>query len=162
MSDTNEKAEVILIVIKRVLKWIAVAAGVLVGLAIVLFLLLQFGAFVEEKYREREVSLVPVKVSYGEFEGAFICTKDFPYLFAVKNESKKTVNSIEFSVKITRKGFSSRINGSGTITIDKILAPGETWEQCFSQAQRFGGGASLNEKDVVVEVDYLRVVFKED
>ena len=162
MSAANEKAEVILIVIKRILKWVAIAALILVVLIGALFAVGDFFNERERKARDKEYSLVPVEASHGLSESGSFCTNDYPYVFTVRNESKKTVNSVEFSVKITRKGFSEQINGYDSLVSDKILAPGEAWAQCFRASTKNSFSTPLSEKDVLIEIRNKQVNFKED
>jgi hypothetical protein len=162
LSETKEKAEVILIVIKRILKWVGIAALILVVLIGALFAVGDFFNERERKARDKENSLVLVQATYGEVDGVFICTKDYPYIFTVTNNSKKTVNSVEFYVNITRKGFSGDINGYDNLVSDKILAPGESWAQCFSASTKGSYGTPLSEKDVLIEIRSKDVNFKED
>ena len=162
MSEANEKAEVILIVIKRILKWIAIAALILVALFGALFSVMDFFDGRDRQAREKENSLVEIEATYGLSENGTFCTQDYPYIFTVTNNSKKTVNSVEFYVGITRRGFSEKVNGFDRLKSDKILAPGEGWAQCFRASTKDSFSTPLNEKDVLIEISRKEVNFKED
>ncbi len=154
MSDAKVRAEAILIVIKRILKWL--------GLSFLCIGLLFFIAYQYEEYRAKERKEIEDKVSIRAFypkEGP--CSKDFPYQYVVFNESGKVVEKVTFTVGIKRSGFSSNINRYTSIDEDKIIPNNEGWSRCFRAEDANQYGRYLTEKDVDIVITYKDVKFKD-
>ena len=154
MSDAKVRAEAILIVIKRILKWL--------GLSFLCIGLLFFIAYQYEEYRAKERKEIEDKVSIRAFypkEGP--CSKDFPYQYIVFNESGKVVEKVTFTVGIKRSGFSSDINRYTSIDEDKIIPNSGAWSRCFRAEDANQYGRNLTEKDVDIVITYKDVKFKD-
>lgn len=154
MSEAKIKAEAILIVIKRILKWIGIS---FLGIGLLIFLGFQY-----EKYEAKKRRQIEDKVSIQAFhpkEGP--CEKDFPYQYIIVNESGKVIKKITFTVGIKRTGFSSDINRYTSIVEDKIIQNKEGWGRCFRAEDANQYGKSLTEKDVEIEITYKNIEFKE-
>jgi hypothetical protein len=154
MSDAKIRAEAILIVIKKILKWI--------GLSFVCVGLLIFLAYLYEQYEAKQSKEIEDKVSIRAFhpkEGP--CSKDFPYQYVVFNESGRVVEKVTFTVRIKRSGFSSDINRYTSISEDKIIQNEEGWGRCFRAEDANQYGKNLTEKDVDIVIDYKDVKFKD-
>ena len=80
MSEANVKAEAILIVIKKILKWIGF---LIVGIGILIFVVYQY-----EEYEAKKRKAIEDKVLIQAFhpkEGP--CSKDFPYQYFIFNDT---------------------------------------------------------------------------
>jgi hypothetical protein len=154
MSEAKIKAEAILIVIKKILKWIGLS---LVCIGLLIFLVYQYGEY-ETKQRKEIEDKVSVKAFHPK-EGP--CSKDFPYAYVVLNESGRVVERVTFTVGIKRSGFSSDINRYTSITEDKIIASKEGWSRCFRAEDANQYGKDLTEKDVDIVISYKNVKFKD-
>ncbi len=156
MSQTNEKAEAILIVIKRILKWIAITVAVIAG-AITIFV--QYSDWSYEKREkarfEREAKVV---VTAGYPDGKD-CQEGFPYFYGVVNNTNQTVKKVTFQVEIKKKGFSKTLNSRTEIEEDKILKPTEGYGRCF-RATTEDYTTPLKEKDVEIVITRKSVEFE--
>jgi hypothetical protein len=153
MSEAKIKAEAILIVIKRILKWI----GILIAVIAILFFL----AFQYEEYERKKKELIEEKVSIKAFHSkAGSCSKDFPYQYFILNESGKTVEKVTFTIAIKRVGFSSEINRYTSLEEDKIILNNESYGRCFRALVAGSFTEYLNESDVNIEIKYKSVRFK--
>jgi hypothetical protein len=122
--SANEKAEAILIVIKKILKWIGIGIAALIAISLLLYAWSEFDDWYSvDRHKE--------KVKVNAFFDPKNCGKEFPAFVAVVNNSTKTIESISFYLKVTKKGFSKQLNYSSSMEYDKILPPGEGWAQCW-------------------------------
>ena len=154
MSESNVKAEAILIVIKTILKWIGIA---IVGIGILLYLVFQY-----QEYEGKQRRKIEDKVSIQAFHPKDApCSKDFPYQYTIFNDSGRTVEKVSFTVGVKRIGFSSDINRYTSIDEDKILLNNEGYGRCFRVEDVNDYGKYLSEKDVNIEVTYKNITFKE-
>ncbi|MCX7104733.1 MAG: hypothetical protein NTU70_05590 [Methylococcales bacterium] len=151
MGRPQETAEVILIVIKRIIKWILIT-GVLVGIGIqVIFEISEwYGYQTEGKYKEKVI------ITAGT-EG-FDCPKDYPYQYHIINESEKTIEKVAFTIGITKKGFSNEINAYTPIDSYKILKPKEGFGNCF-RTQGVDNNVDIKDKDVDIFIKYKDITF---
>jgi hypothetical protein len=165
MNTPKETAEVILIVIKRIIKWILIT-GVLVGIGVtVIFEISEwysyqtYGKYEEQKNIAEEKSKKKVVVdAFYPKKGE--CLKDYPYEYIIFNESEKTIEKVQFTVEIRKKGFSNVINSYTYIDNYKILKPKEGWGGCF-RAQGLDYKVDVTDKDVDVVVKDKYVTFVE-
>ena len=157
MSNRNETAEAIWIVIKRLFKW-----GLLVGASIVLIAVL-FALYLdyqnEKSSEERwaKENKVVIKAWYDKTS----CTPKYPYAYLIQNTGDLTVEKVEFTVEIKRKGYSNRLNIYTKIEDDKILKPGDQTLMCFTVEKKDYSGA-LTIEDVDIEVGYKSVSFAQE
>ena len=153
MSEANVKAEAILIVIKRILKWIGLS---ILSIGILVFLTVQY-----EDYQAKQRKKIEDKVTITAFhpkDGP--CSKDFPYQYLIFNESGKVVEKVSFTVEIKRVGFSSSINRYTSIDEDKIISNNEGYQRCFRAEDANDYRKNLTEKDVNIEIKYKSVTFQ--
>ena len=153
MSSANETAEAILIVIKRLLKWILLS-GVAIG--VVIYLLVQIVEYWEWYTTGRHKEKVEIDFHVAKLND---CDKEYPYLYIVRNNSDKTIDETEFTVEIRSKGYSSALNSFTSITESKILKPNEATAGCFRAARKDNNGDVI-EKEVDFDVTYKGVKFK--
>lgn len=158
MSSPNETAEAILIVIKKLLikiiKWIFIVTLLAV---VVLFV----GTKIEElwHWQTNGKHAEKVTIKFVTFLKDEECSKDFPYMYVITNESSKVVEETSFSVEVRRVGFSNIINSHTDITDSKILKPSETSMNCFRTTTTNYKSEVIRDKDVVYSAVYKRVKF---
>jgi hypothetical protein len=154
MSESEEKAEAILIVIKRILKWIGIAIIIIVTL---FFLIIQY-----DEYKINQRKKILDKVSIEAFHPQQApCDIDFPYEYSIMNKSGRTVEKVSFTVGIKRIGYSSELNRYTSIDEDKILFNNEGIGGCFRAEVKDAYGKYLTDKDVEIVINYKDVTFRE-
>ena len=157
--SSKETAEAILIVIKKILmktlKWVFI---------ITLFsvVLLFVGTKIEELWEWQKYGKHAEKVTikFVTLLDDKECSKDYPYMYVITNESSKVVKETRFSVEIRRVGYSNVINSHTDITDSKILKPTEISTSCFRATTTGYKSEVIREKDVDYSVDYKRVQFE--
>jgi hypothetical protein len=120
----KETAEVILIVIKRIVQWLILAMlafalllGVLVG-----------GIHAKDWYFQgRHLAHVQVEVSLS----TALCKEDHPLFIRITNGSERTIRSTSIRVDVSKQGYSTKINDEARYLSDKVLKPGETTGSCW-------------------------------
>lgn len=127
--------------IKKILK----VVGVIILLIIVLFLLFLGYLWFEDKQRQAEEDKVEMTVRYDLDE----CPEDFPLFVKILNNSDRTINSVDFDIRITRKGYSKNLAEWGDYGSDKIIEPGSGWESCWkyklqAEYERYNNPDNLN------------------
>lgn len=153
MNEANIKAEAILIVIKRILKWIGIC---LLGIGLVVFLAVQY-----EEYKDKNRKMIEDKVSIQAFHPKEEpCSKDYPYKYIIFNDSGKVVEKVTFTVGIRNVGFSSEINRYTSIVEDKIIPSGGGYGRCFRAEDANNYGKNLTEKDVDIKINYKNIEFQ--
>ncbi len=158
MSSANEKAEVILIVIKRLIKWILLSLLAAGAIFVSFIYVLDYKSSIEQKKKNELESKVKINLFYAN-DG--LCDTTYPYAYQILNESNKIVESVEMTIKIFKKGFSKELNRYTSLTEDKILKPGEGWQGCFRAISDEDYNQPVTEKDVEFEISYKDIKFKE-
>ena len=154
MGSPNETAEAILIVLKKILKWIFF--GSLLSVA-VLFIGTKVETLWEWQTNGKHAEKVTIKfVTFLKDEE---CSKDYPYMYVITNESSKVVEETNFSVEVRRVGYSNVINSYTNITDSKILKPTETSMNCFRTTTTEYKSEVIKDKDVDYSAIYKRVKF---
>ena len=154
MSKPNEIAEAVLIVIKRLAKWISIGAlgiGLLYGLG--------FGAIEGHKYITQTLprSEIKVEVKAGHKD----CSDKHPFLVTVKNGSSKTINSIEIRVSAHKPGHSTdHAEYNAGVNSDMILMPGEGWKGCKKFRLKYNYFGHKKIKDYDWSVRHFSVDFQ--
>jgi hypothetical protein len=156
MADANQTAEAVLIVIKRIFKWIVIALIVVSVCIGIVALILDYTSTIESRKKQEQDNKVSIVASRNDEQ----CTSSYPYFYGIVNGSEKTVNNVKFSVEIRRKGFSSALNSYTSIDEDKILKPGEGYGRCFRATKKDYDG-DVKDKDVDIIVTYKDVTFQE-
>lgn len=154
MQNSKETAEAILIVIKKILKWIllvAVSIGAIIGVVVSYANYKSNQDYKIKKDREDKISIT---ADSREVD----CQAGYPYFYGIVNKSDKTVSSVTFSVELRRKGFSNSLNSYTSIDEDKILKPGEGYGRCFRATSKDYTG-EVKEKEVDIVITYKNVTF---
>ncbi|MEY2777125.1 MAG: hypothetical protein RLY30_1223 [Pseudomonadota bacterium] len=140
----RETAEVILIVIKRIVQWLILAV-----LAFALFLgVLVGGIYTKDWYEHgRHLENVQVEVTLS----TALCKEDHPLFIRITNGSERTVRSTSIQVDVTKQGYSTKINDEARYVSDKVLKPGETTGSCWKVPAK--NAFSLREEDQYIAAE---------
>lgn len=165
MSSASEKAEVILIVIKRIIKWILITAMIIAGIILIVIIHGDYRYNRDMDLRleyEREKQELEGNVVINAMHAAGMgCQKDYPYFYSVKNNTNKTVRMVKFKVDLMRKGFSKPLNEITELEEDKILKPGESYGRCFRVISNEDYVTPVTERFVDITVSGKRIEFSE-
>jgi hypothetical protein len=154
MGSPNETAEAILIVLKKILKWILFGTLLLVA---VIFIGTKIEALWEWQTNGKYAEQVTIK--FVNFLEDKECSKEFPYMYVITNESSKVVEETKFKVEVRRVGYSNVINSYTEITDSKILKPNETSMNCFRATTTDYKSELIRDKNVDYAAIYKRVKF---
>jgi len=122
--SSYETTESIIILLKRLGKWVAIAFVVLIGIWVLILAWLKFNTWYSIDRHKANVEVV----AFFDYKN---CTKEYPLFIGVVNNSSKTIESISTNVKVTKRGYSSRLNYDTSYSSDKILLPAEGWGSCW-------------------------------
>jgi hypothetical protein len=154
MSSAQDTADAIILVLKKLLKWIFLGA---LAISAVFFIIFKANEFWDWQTVGRHAEKVSIKF-VTLIEGN--CEKEYPYMFIIENKSSKTVLETEFSVEIRKKGYSNVINSYLSITESKILKPTESTSSCFRAISKNNDRDVLRDKEVDYSASYKRVKFE--
>jgi hypothetical protein len=154
--SSNEKAEAILLVIKKLFKW---AALLVVGLIAIIFTLIGLSAANDWYSKGRHKNKVIVSAVFN----AEKCGKEFPVYVGVFNNSSKIITNLYIDLKVTKDGYSSAINKtSDSIRSDFIIKPDTRYQSCWAVYSNDRPNPKLLDGvGMHVEVDYFSVTFKD-
>ena len=153
MSSAQDTADTIILVIKKLLKWIFLVA---LAIGAVIFIIVKANEFWDWQTVGRHAEKVSIK-----FVTLIVdCEKEYPYMYMIVNQSSKTVLETEFQVEIRKKGYSNVINSYLTLTDSKILKPTESSSRCFRAISKSSDHDLLVDKEVDYSVSYKRVKFE--
>ncbi len=122
---TNETAEAILQVIKKLFVWIVKGLLIIALLGFLVYLWFSFSGWYSNGRHKNKVQVV------AKFDKLHCSDKSYPLSITVVNLSSKTIEHIGIRIKVTTKGFSSRLNSYGDFDSDKILKPNEGYRNCW-------------------------------
>ena len=132
-TKAKETAEAILIVIRTIAKWIAI---VLVVIASLFAAFLAYNYFTEERARQQRIDARAALKREVEVSAVFdpqSCSRQQPFKIEFRNDTKTTIDRIEFYLYVTRRGRSTVLNSEyHAYDSDFILAPGETSAGCWT------------------------------
>ena len=152
--SAKENAEAILIVIKRILKWVVFAV---LGIVVLFLCLSAYNNFDEWFKNGRYKKNVLVKV---EFDKSVCSTKEYPLHITIVNNSTKTIKSTYIDLIVTKKGYSAKINDYGGLSDDKIIEPKTTWSSCWMVKGK-SYNSKLDGENMDVALDYFTVTFND-
>jgi len=155
--SANEKAEAILIVIKRLLKWFAFGVGGLIALCIVIYAISEVSDWYS---KDRHKAKVKVGASFNPEK----CDAAHPIYVGIVNDSTKTITNFSIYLKITRDGYSKILNKSyEPLNSDFIVKPGVGAQSCWGvYSDDYNNPKLLDGKNMQVEVDHFYVTFKDN
>ncbi len=123
--SAQENAEAILMVIKRLAKWILIGFVIIALLVGVIYL----WSTLSDWYQvDRHMSKVAVIVKFDKTECA---DKEYPLLIHIENKSTQTIEHIRVDAKVTKMGYSNKINNYSSFDSDKIFKPQEGFQSCW-------------------------------
>jgi len=96
---------------------IFIVVGVITGLVI----------WYLDKKTTDENNKIFVGVKYDDVEK---CSPEYPLAILVSNGSNKTISSVDVTIKITKKGYSTDISFSPLYILDRIVPPEKSYIQC--------------------------------
>lgn len=144
--SAQENAEAILIVIKRLAKWILIGIVIITLLGGVIYLWNELSYWYQVG---RYVSKVSVNV---KFDKAVCPEKEYPLSIFVMNDSIKTIEHISVDVKVTNLGYSNKINNYSSFDSDKLIKPNEGVRMCWSvSSTKYSETLDGENMDVVLE-----------
>ena len=154
MSSPQDVAEVILIVIKRLFKWlllgidcIFVLSGVTIG--------------VWQGYEYYYVSLPESKIELSASPAPGVCPKEFPILVTITNQSSKTLNKVSFVFSAKLPNRSSNHASYKYYSSDKITKPGDSHGACYGPLLSTTTPKYKRVKDFDWSISSYNVVFAE-
>lgn len=89
------------------------------------------------------------------------CPTEFPLSVLIKNNSSRTVDSIDFDIKVRRKRYSNDLADWIDYESDKIIEPGDIFASCWKYKLRPEYEMYNNPDDLDFEVEYKYVRFQE-
>jgi hypothetical protein len=154
MSSAKEISDAILIVIKKIAKWILLTA---ITVGVLIFIAVKANDLWEWQTNGRHADKVSI-MFVDLIEKA--CDKEYPYMYIITNESSKTVEEVNFSVEVRKTGYSKVINTYTSITDSKILKPSETSSMCFRAIGKDYKSEVLRDREVDYKLSYKNVKFQ--
>jgi hypothetical protein len=101
---------------------------------------------------------VEIKVMY-DIEN---CTEEHPLIVVIKNDSNRTINSVDFDIEIRRKGHSDNIASYLSYETDKIIDPEKVHISCWRYDLKYGYEQYNNPENLEFSIDeYKYIKFKE-
>jgi hypothetical protein len=123
--SAHETAEAILIVIKRVAKWIALF---ILGVGLFFAVIAAYDS--ADNYFSYEMP--KKKVSLKAIFDKEMCSSEYPLAVMVNNNSNKKLLKVNFEVVVTKKGYSSKLNEYTSYEYDRILNKNEGFPLCYA------------------------------
>ena len=152
--SSNEKAEAVIIILKRIFKWLLIGVISLIALIYIASKVSDLIDWYSEGRHKAKVSVI------AKFDKKLCAKKEHPLFIGVINNSTKTIIKTTVYVKVTKIGYSSQLNNSASFNEDKIIEPNDGWGNCWSViAQDYR--TNLNGDDMDVAIDFFNVTFKE-
>lgn len=90
---------------------------------------------VQELYHYVQYTLPPTQVNItAKYSPHSPCRKDSPLYIAIFNDSHRQINNISFSLSVKKDGDDDNLIQllSSAYSKDQIIAPGDTYEGCWS------------------------------
>lgn len=124
MSNPRDTAEAILLVIRRLAKWV-----LMLTLGVLSLGGLVFGGFEAYEYvtYERPKSQVTIRVKVSDPK----CDPENPILIAALNDSKRTVEWVSVRLGAYVPNHSTNYAADYNVQYDRVLPPDEGWGACW-------------------------------
>lgn len=158
----NDKAQIIIdvikVLIKRILFWCLKALAII----LVLGYLVKICFDISNWYTyERHASKVEVVV---KFDNNICSNKKFPLFVSIKNNSSRTVESINIYVNVYRHGHSTKLNSWDNLELDNIIKSSYYYSTCFavqSKNSSYSFPVYLGGINMDVELDHFNLNFSD-
>lgn len=159
MSSAQEKAEVVLIIIKRLAKWVAIGGLGLLAIGAAIVFAIDYSDKAERKAQEALEAKVDVRAFPAKNKA---CGSEWTYEWEVMNNGDKVVKNVSVYVSITPTGFSKQINERyQRLESDKILKKGEGYGWCFNSKADEWPYERLTNKNVQITLTGKSVEFED-
>ena len=152
--SANEKAEAIILVIKRIFKWVAKAIGILILMGIAIYYFSELSSWYTKGRHEAKVK---VEVKFDTTN----CSKEMPLSVQIINGSTKTIERMSLYVDVNYSGRSSKINDWHSLDMDYIIPPSKTASLCWGVLSK-DDSKVLSGQNMTVFVDHYYTTFKEE
>jgi hypothetical protein len=151
--SSNEKAVAVIIILKRILKWVLITAISVIALIYIAAKVGDLMDWYTEGRHKEKVSVI------AKFDKKLCEKKEHPLFIGIINDSTKTIIKTTVYVKVTKIGYSNQLNNSAAFYEDKIINVNDGWGNCWSViAEDYRTKLSGEGMDVVV--DFFNVTFK--
>ena len=129
MAEPNEIAEAVLIVIKRLAKWLAIGCLGLIALGGIIAGGVYGYDYVTKDY---PISKIDMQVSID----SEVCSDpNWPLKVLIGNRSNNTIRRVNFKIEVRMRGRSTDLAKYHTYSSDKVLLHDEGWFQCWENPQ---------------------------
>ena len=136
-------------------KAIKIILGIILIPVILIALLIGY-LFLQDARERAQADKVEMVVKYD----TKACSEDFPLAVVIRNNSDRTVNSIDFDITIRRKGYSKDLSDwMIDYESDKIIKPGDAHGSCWRYKLRSEYERYNNPKNLEFEIGYKSVRF---
>lgn len=156
--SAQETAEAIIIVIKRLAKWLLF---LLLGLVILGVGFWGIDTVINYYKYDRHKDKVVVR---AEFNNKECNTSEYPLYVFIGNSSEKKVMSVNFDISVNRVGRSTKLNSYDDYDSDAILKPNIGISNCYvvygEEYDENHNKTTLDGKEMEVEVTNYSVVFE--
>lgn len=154
MANSNEIAEAILLVIKRIAKWIALGI-----LGLIVLGGLAWAGVAGYNYVTYGLPASKVKVIVT-LDQAICSDPDFPVAVTILNRSERTVIRTSVHVYAHQKGHSKDLSKWGPLESDVIIPPKEGHRNCWKPRLNSDAAAGTKHQDLIWELHRFTVTFK--
>ena len=149
----QENAEAIIIVIKKLAKWMLVGVFIIALLFGVIYLWSTLSDWYQVGRHEPKIAVIV------KFDKTECPEKEFPLSIFVGNSSTKTIENISVYVKVTNLGYSKKINDYSSLHSDKLIKPTEGFQACWRvDSTKFNETLDGENMAVVLEKFYVEFV----
>jgi hypothetical protein len=153
--SAKETAEAILIVIKRILKWILYA---ILMLSVIWGALWALSELYDWYTHDRYLKKIQVAAAFDKNA----CSAEFPLLLQIENGSSKTVTSVNIYLEVTNEGRSTILNKDyQSFDSDMILKTSEAASSCWKISGKDSPYKSLSGDGMKVKVSRYYVTFED-
>lgn len=129
--------------------------GIIIGIIVILILIIFIYTYNDSKKREKEQEKVKMSIEYNLKK----CNEDYPLFITIENNTDKTINNINFDLKITRRGHSTDIGDYTDYNSDLIMGPGKAFGNCYLYRLKNEYKKYNNPADLQFEISYKHVYF---
>jgi len=129
--------------------------GIILGIIAILILIIFIYTYNDNKKKKGEQEKVKMSIEYNLKK----CNEDYPLFITIENNTDKTINNINFDLKITRRGHSTNLDNYTNYNSDLIIKPGEAFGNCYLYRLKNEYKMYNNPIDLQFEISYKYVYF---